>query len=244
MPRELFHQELAEIQKEILVMGSMAEKATHDALESLRTGDLEWAQRIVEEDSIIDQKRYEIEEKTIFVVASQQPMATDLRTLISALYIITDLERIADHAEGIARINIMLGDNSELPRQLGYIPKMGELSTTMLRDSLKAYIDSDIDEARRICEADDEVDRLQDAVYADAFKSMIDDNSTIQDNTYRLWTAHNLERIADRCTNIVSELSSLLQEACQRLQGMFLSISRRGKNELFSFSTCPKHSPV
>ena len=91
MPRELFHQELAEIQKEILVMGSMAEKATHDALESLRTGDLEWAQRIVEEDSIIDQKRYEIEEKTIFVVASQQPMATDLRTLISALYIITDL---------------------------------------------------------------------------------------------------------------------------------------------------------
>ena len=206
MPRELFHQELAEIQKEILVMGSMAEKATHDALESLRTGDLEWAQRIVEEDSIIDQKRYEIEEKTIFVVASQQPMATDLRTLISALYIITDLERIADHAEGIARFNIMLGDNSELPRQLGYIPKMGELSTTMLRDSLKAYIDSDIDEARRICEADDEVDRLQDAVYADAFKSMIDDNSTIQDNTYRLWTAHNLERIADRCTNICERI--------------------------------------
>ena len=206
MPRELFHQELADIQKEILVMGSMAEKATHDALESLRTGDLEWAQRIVEEDSIIDQKRYEIEEKTIFVVASQQPMATDLRTLISALYIITDLERIADHAEGIARINMMLGDNSELPRQLGYIPKMGELSTTMLRDSLKAYIDSDIDEARRICEADDEVDRLQDAVYADAFKSMIDDNSTIQDNTYRLWTAHNLERIADRCTNICERI--------------------------------------
>ena len=206
MPRELFHQELAEIQKEILVMGSMAEKATHDALESLCTGDLEWAQRIVEEDSIIDQKRYEIEEKTIFVVASQQPMATDLRTLISALYIITDLERIADHAEGIARINIMLGDNSELPRQLGYIPRMGELSTTMLRDSLKAYIDSDIDEARRICEADDEVDRLQDAVYADAFKSMIDDNSTIQDNTYRLWTAHNLERIADRCTNICERI--------------------------------------
>ena len=206
MPRELFHQELAEIQKEILVMGSMAEKATHDALESLRTGDLEWAQRIVEEDSIIDQKRYEIEEKTIFVVASQQPMATDLRTLISALYIITDLERIADHAEGIARINIMLGDNSELPRQLGYIPRMGELSTTMLRDSLKAYIDSDIDEARRICEADDEVDRLQDAVYADAFKSMIDDHSTIQDNTYRLWTAHNLERIADRCTNICERI--------------------------------------
>ena len=206
MPRELFHQELAEIQKEILVMGSMAEKATHDALESLRTGDLEWAQRIVEEASIIDQKRYEIEEKTIFVVASQQPMATDLRTLISALYIITDLERIADHAEGIARINIMLGDNSELPRQLGYIPRMGELSTTMLRDSLKAYIDSDIDEARRICEADDEVDRLQDAVYADAFKSMIDDNSTIQDNTYRLWTAHNLERIADRCTNICERI--------------------------------------
>ncbi len=221
MPRELFHQELAEIQKEILVMGSMAEKATHDALESLRTGDLEWAQRIVKEDSIIDQKRYEIEEKTIFVVASQQPMATDLRTLISALYIITDLERIADHAEGIARINIMLGDDSELPRQLGYIPKMGELSITMLRDCLKAYIDSDITEARRICEADDEVDRLQDAVYAEAFKNMIDDNSTIQDNTYLLWTAHNLERIADRCTNICERIifivTGSMSEASRRV---------------------------
>lgn len=221
MPRELFHQELAEIQKEILVMGSMAEKATHDALESLRTGDLEWAQRIVKEDSIIDQKRYEIEEKTIFVVASQQPMATDLRTLISALYIITDLERIADHAEGIARINIMLGDDSELPRQLGYIPKMGELSITMLRDCLKAYIDSDINEARRICEADDEVDRLQDAVYAEAFKNMIDDNSTIQDNTYLLWTAHNLERIADRCTNICERIifivTGSMSEAARRV---------------------------
>ena len=221
MPRELFHQELAEIQKEILVMGSMAEKATHDALESLRTGDLEWAQRIVKEDSIIDQKRYEIEEKTIFVVASQQPMATDLRTLISALYIITDLERIADHAEGIARINIMLGDDSELPRKLGYIPKMGELSITMLRDCLKAYIDSDINEARRICEADDEVDRLQDAVYTEAFKNMIDDNSTIQDNTYRLWTAHNLERIADRCTNICERIifivTGSMSEAARRV---------------------------
>ena len=221
MPRELFRQELAEIQKEILVMGSMAEKATHDALESLRTGDLEWAQRIVKEDSIIDQKRYEIEEKTIFVVASQQPMATDLRTLISALYIITDLERIADHAEGIARINIMLGDDSELPRKLGYIPKMGELSITMLRDCLKAYIDSDINEARRICEADDEVDRLQDAVYAEAFKNMIDDNSTIQDNTYLLWTAHNLERIADRCTNICERIifivTGSMSEASRRV---------------------------
>ncbi len=221
MPRELFRQELAEIQKEILVMGSMAEKATHDALESLRTGDLEWAQRIVKEDSIIDQKRYEIEEKTIFVVASQQPMATDLRTLISALYIITDLERIADHAEGIARINIMLGDDSELPRKLGYIPKMGELSITMLRDCLKAYIDSDINEARRICEADDEVDRLQDAVYTEAFKNMIDDNSTIQDNTYRLWTAHNLERIADRCTNICERIifivTGSMSEASRRV---------------------------
>tara|TARA_B100000809_G_scaffold200227_2_gene200447 strand:+ start:123 stop:797 length:675 start_codon:yes stop_codon:yes gene_type:complete len=221
VPRELFRQELAEIQKEILVMGSMAEKATHDALESLRTGDLEWAQRIVKEDSIIDQKRYEIEEKTIFVVASQQPMATDLRTLISALYIITDLERIADHAEGIARINIMLGDDSELPRKLGYIPKMGELSITMLRDCLKAYIDSDINEARRICEADDEVDRLQDAVYTEAFKNMIDDNSTIQDNTYRLWTAHNLERIADRCTNICERIifivTGSMSEASRRV---------------------------
>jgi len=201
MTRVLFHKEIEALEDEVLVLGSMAEKALLDAMEALRDGDLQWSQKLIEDDRKINAKRFEIEEKCIFVIASQQPMATDLRGLVSMLFIITDLERIADHAEGIARINMMLGDEP-LPRRLGLLPSMADRAVAMLRDSLKAYIERDANEARRICEADDEVDRLQDRIYEDVTRSMIEDPSTIERNTYLLWTSHNLERIADRCTNI------------------------------------------
>ena len=155
----------------------------------------------VRDDERINKKRFEIEDRCIFVIASQQPMATDLRALVSVLYIITDLERMADHAEGIASINLMMGEEP-LPRKLSYIPAMADRAIAMLRNSLKAYIDHDVDAARQICDADDEVDRLQDSVYDECFQAMISDPSTIQRNTYLLWAAHNLERIADRCTNV------------------------------------------
>jgi len=201
MTRDLFKAELRQLQDDVLTLGSMTEKAILDAMESLRDGDVEWSRRIIADDAKINRKRFEIEERTIAVVATQQPMATDLRALVSVLYIITDLERIADHAEGVARINTMM-EPEPLPRKLGYIPAMADRAVAMLRDSLKAYIDLDVDAARQICHADDEVDRLQDSVYEEAFRAMLADPSTIQRNTYLLWTAHNLERIADRCTNI------------------------------------------
>jgi phosphate transport system protein len=209
MPRDLFTAEIRQLQDEVLVLGSMAEKAIMDSLEALRDGDANWSRKIIEDDAKVNKKRFEIEDRCIFVIASQQPMATDLRGLASVLYIITDIERIADHAEGIARINLMMGDEP-LPRRLGYIPAMSDRAVTMLRDSLKAYIEHDVDSARRICDADDEVDRLQDAVYDDCIKGMISDPATIQRNTYLLWTAHNLERIADRCTNICERVIYLV----------------------------------
>jgi phosphate transport system protein len=201
MTRDLFKAELRQLQDDVLTLGSMTEKAILDAMESLRDGDVEWSRRIIADDAKINRKRFEIEDRTIAVVATQQPMATDLRALVSVLYIITDLERIADHAEGVARINTMM-EPEPLPRKLGYIPAMADRAVAMLRDSLKAYIDLDVDAARQICHADDEVDRLQDSVYEEAFRAMVADPSTIQRNTHLLWTAHNLERIADRCTNI------------------------------------------
>ena len=209
MTRELFHRELVQLQDEVLIMGSMAEKAILDSLQALRDGDTRWSQKIIEDDALINAKRFGIEEKCIFVMASQQPMASDLRALASILYIITDLERIADHAEGIAHINILLGDEP-LPRKLGYLPAMSDRAVSMLRDSLKAFIERDVASARQTCDADDEVDRLQDAVYDDCIKGMIADPSTIQRNTYLLWTAHNLERIADRCTNICERVIYLV----------------------------------
>jgi len=210
VPRELFEQELAELQDDVLILGSMAEKAVADSVEALRSSDLEWSHRIIEEDLAINNKRFDIEERAIFVIASQQPLATDLRAVISALMIITDLERIGDHAEGIARINLRLGEAAEVPRRMGYIPAMADRSLAMLRDSLDAYVERNIEEARRVCDADDEVDRLQDAVYAEAFRGMIEDPTNIERNTYYLWTAHNLERIADRCTNICERVIYLV----------------------------------
>ncbi len=201
MTRDLFNSELRQLQNDVLALGSMAEKAILDSVEALRDGDAEWSRRIILDDARINRKRFEIEDRCIFVIASQQPMATDLRALISVLYIITDLERMADHAEGIASINLMMGDEP-LPRKLSYIPAMADRAIAMLRNSLKAYIDHDVDAARQICDADDEVDRLQDSVYDECFQAMITDPTTIQRNTYLLWAAHNLERIADRCTNI------------------------------------------
>jgi len=170
--RDLFTAEMRQLQDDVLALGSMAEKAILDSVEALRDGDAEWSRRLIRDDERINKKRFEIEDRCIFVIASQQPMATDLRALASALYIITDLERMADHAEA------------------------------MLRNSLKAYIDHDVDSARQICNADDEVDRLQDSVYDECIQAMINDPATIQRNTYLIWAAHNLERIADRCTNI------------------------------------------
>ncbi|MCA9825257.1 MAG: phosphate signaling complex protein PhoU [Dehalococcoidia bacterium] len=201
MSRDLYEQELTELRDAVLAMGSMAEKAVLDAMESLRDGDEEWSRKIIEDDARINAKRFEIEDKALFVIASQQPVATDLRVLASILYIVTDLERIGDHAEGIAKINLMMGDEP-LPRKLGYIPSMADRAIAMLRNSMRAFLTRDVDLARQICDADDEVDRLQDSVYAESFKTMIEDPKSVERQTYMLWASHNLERIADRCTNI------------------------------------------
>ncbi|GMV86522.1 MAG: hypothetical protein AMXMBFR80_23770 [Dehalococcoidia bacterium] len=201
MTRDLFNAELRQLQDDVLALGSMAEKAILDSVQALRDGDAEWSRKIIRDDERINRKRFEIEDRCIFVIASQQPMATDLRSLVSVLYIITDIERMADHAEGIARINVLMGDEP-LPRKISYIPAMADRAVAMLRNSLKAFIDHDVQAAYQICDSDDEVDRLQDSVYDECIQAMIADPSTIQRNTYLLWAAHNLERIADRCTNI------------------------------------------
>ena len=210
MTRELFQKELTQLQDDVLILGSMAEKAVAESVEALRAADLEWSQRIIDDDLAINTKRFDIEERALFVIASQQPLASDLRAIMSALMIITDLERIADHAEGIARINLRLGEADDVPRRMGYIPAMADRALAMLRDSLKVYVERNVEESRRVCDADDEVDRLQDAVYDETFRGMIENPDVIQRNTYYLWTAHNLERIADRCTNICERVIYLV----------------------------------
>ena len=201
MTRALFEQKLREMQDDVLIMGSMVEKAIQRSVEALRTRDIAASNAVVDDDVSINAKRYEIEEKCIHTIALQQPMAADLRVLVAVLFIATELERMADHAEGIARINLMLGDEP-LPRPLGEIAEMGEKAVDMLRRALTAFVDRDDRVARLICDEDDQIDALYDASYAALIQEMIRNPGDVQRMTYLIWTSHNLERIADRVTNI------------------------------------------
>jgi phosphate transport system protein len=201
MTRALFEKKLREMQDEVLIMGSMVEKAIQRSVEALRNRDIALSNAVVHDDTAINAKRYEIEEKCIHTIALQQPMAADLRVLVAILFIATELERMADHAEGIGRINLMLGDEP-LPRPLTEISEMSEIATNMLRRALTAFVDRDEHAARLICDEDDKVDALYDASYDALIKEMIRNPGDIQRITYLIWTSHNLERIADRVTNI------------------------------------------
>jgi phosphate transport system protein len=179
----------------------MTEKAIIRSIEVLKKRDQEAARQIIADDLEINRQRFEIEEECIQLVATQQPMAGDLRTIVAVLHIIVDLERMADHAEGIARITLMMGDEPLL-KPLIDVPRMAEKGVSMLRRSLEAFVNWDAETARRICNEDDEVDGLYDQVYRELLTYMIADPTTINRATNLLWVAHNLERIADRVTNI------------------------------------------
>lgn len=199
--RTIFHKKLREIQGDVLAMGSMVEKATSRSIEALKARDIEKARDIIADDLKINSKRFNIEEKCVQLIATQQPMASDLRTIIGVLNIITEIERIGDHAEGIAKIVVMIGDEPPL-KPLIDIPRMAEKVNDMLRRSLDALINHDANAAKQIVGEDDEVDNLYDQVFRELLTFMAEDPKTITRATRLIWVAHNLERSADRVTNI------------------------------------------
>lgn len=199
--RTTFHRRLRQIQDEILAMGSMVEKAIGQSIEALKNRDLDLAHQIITDDQKINRKRFEIEEKCIQLIATQQPMAGDLRNIICILNIITELERIGDYAEGIAKIVLLIGDEPPL-KPLIDIPRMAEKTTDMLHRSLDALVNHNADTARQIAAEDNEVDDLYDQVFRELLSFMVEDPKTITRATRLVWVAHNLERSADRVTNI------------------------------------------
>ena len=205
MTREAYHKALKDVQDEVLSIADKVGKALKDSVEALKQRDRETSKRIIREDVIINKMRFDIEDKCLLLIATQQPMAVDLRILAAVINIITDLERIGDHAEGIAKINIAIGEDS-LVKPLVDIPKMGEKGLSMLERCMKAFVDRDIESARQICNEDDEVDALYDQIYGELLLIMIENPKTIQGATYLIWTAHNLERTADRVTNIAERI--------------------------------------
>lgn len=203
--REVYQKKLHEIQDDILFMGSMVEKAILRSMESLKNRNLELAQQVIDDDQRINAKRFEIEEKCIELIATQQPMAGDLRIIISVLNVISELERIGDHAEGIAKITLLIGNEPPL-KPLIDLPRMAEKTADMLHRSMDAFIHHDVETARKIAGEDDEIDNIYDQVFRELLTFMAEDPHTITRATRLIWVGHNLERSADRVTNICERI--------------------------------------
>jgi phosphate transport system protein len=209
MAREQFVRELQGVQSSLLVMASMVEKAIQRSVNALRTRDVKMAQDVIDDDFKINQQRFGIEDQCLLIITTQQPIASDLRIIAAVINIITDLERMGDHAEGIAKIAIMIGDEPPL-KPLVDIPRMEEMSRSMLRRTMDAFVARDADAARSIAEEDDIIDQLYEQIYRELLTFMMADPGTINRATHLLWVAHNLERIADRVTNICERVIFLV----------------------------------
>ena len=201
MTREHYGQELSDLRSSVVTMASMVDEAINNAVVALVQRDVSMAQQVVSDDRAINEHRWRTEEQALLVIATQAPMASDLRTIAAVIHIVTDLERMADHAAGIAKIALQTADQSPL-KPLVDIPRMSEIARTMLHDAITAFIEDDEASARAIVARDDEVDALYEQIYRELLTFMLADPTTIDQATHLLWVAHNLERIADRVTNI------------------------------------------
>lgn len=201
MVRKTFESEIQQVRDDVLMLGSMVEKALLDSVEALRHRDIKAAEKLFQEDKDINAKRFEIENHLMILIATQQPMAHDLRFLASTMEIISELERMGDYAKGISNINIRMGDTSLL-KPLIDVPRMANKGVDMLHRSLSAYATEDAEAASKIPVEDDEVDALYNQIYRELMTFIIADPKTIERANWLLWVAHNLERFADRVTNI------------------------------------------
>ena len=201
--------QLQELQDNLLVLGSMVEKAIAKALDALKRRDLEASRQVIQEDDFIDRQRLELEDQCIALIVTQQPVARDLRRLITILHVAVELERMGDYAEGIGKISLMMREEPPL-KPLIDIPRMAEKASDMLRQSLDALVNRDVVGATVVCNLDDEVDALYDQIFRELLTYMIQDPKSIQRATYLLWVAHDLERFADRATNIAERVIYLV----------------------------------
>jgi len=196
-----FSKGFKEIQDKVLAMGDMVAKEINRSIEALKKRDLKMAHQVIAGDAKIDELRFAIEDRCIELVATQKPTTDDLRAIVSVLSIITELERIGDYAEGIAKIVIMIGDEPPL-KPLIDIPRMAELTNEMIEKSLESFVARDVELAKRVVTMDNAVDGLYDQVFRELLTFMMVDPKTINRATRLIWVAHNLERAADRVTNI------------------------------------------
>jgi len=209
MLRQRFEGELQRLQNEVLELGYMVQRAVANSVDYLKTRNLDGAQQIIDEDMRINSKRFQIESDVLVLIATQQPMARDLRALAAILDIIRELERTGDYGKGISRINLMIGEQ-DLIKPLLDIPRMCEIAMDMLARALRAYIEQDEQAARAIPMEDEQVDALYNQIRHELMGLILADRSKIEQANMLLWAAHNLERAADRVTNICERVVFLI----------------------------------
>jgi phosphate transport system protein len=204
-PKAAYDREFAEIRANILRIGEMVSQAIADAVASLEKRDAALARQVIEGDAGINALRFKVEEACLALIATQQPAARDLRCVLAAMIIVVEIERMGDHASGIAKTVIRMGDEPLL-KPLVDIPRMAQMAREMLHDCLRAFLDYDTDKASRVADRDEEMDHLYHAVFDELLGIMACEPSSVQRATYLLWCAHNLERIGDRVTNIAERV--------------------------------------
>jgi phosphate transport system protein len=206
MARETFERQLQLILDQVLILGSMVEQAVLDALDALKRRDLVAAHRIYAADLQINEKRYSIESSVITLIATQQPMARDVRFLAAILEIITELERIGDYAKGICKITQLISEEEIEPVLIYNLQQMANFGLDMLRRALDAFVEGDASTARQIPLEDEKVDALYNEIYHKLMEQMAADITTIDRANHVMWAAHNLERMSDRVTNICERI--------------------------------------
>ena len=209
MPREDFEKNLKGVEDDVVQLSNMVEKAIFKSIEALKERDISASQKVVDDDDVIDEEQQAIEDRCIDLIALEAPMAGDLRVLIAAMMVANELERMGDYAEGIAKISLSMGNLPPL-KPLIDIPRMADKSVDMLRRSTQAFVNRDVESATAVILDDDEVDDIYDQVYRELLTYMTADPSTVQRATYLLWVAHDLERVADRTTNIAERVIYLV----------------------------------
>ncbi len=204
-PRETLDRELQSLKDEVLKLGSMVEDALMTSVDLLKQRDLEGSRQLIKRDKRINELRFTIEDHAMAVIALHQPMARDARILGAVMEISTELERIGDYAKGIAKVNILIGDQPLL-KPLIDVPQMAEKARSMLHRALDAFVRLDTEAAYEIPKLDDEVDGLYNQVYRELMTYILADPSCLEQANYLLWVAHNLERAADRVANVCERI--------------------------------------
>ncbi len=203
--RGLLDKRLEKLRGHLVNMADMVCTAIMESVEALKERDVEAAERIINNDDKVNKLRYKVERLGVETIATQQPMASDLRTIIAAMHTAIEMERMADHAAGIAKLVKQMADEPLL-KPLIDVPRMAEISCDMLHSAIEAFLSGDVIAAKQIAKRDKEVDQLYDQVLRELLTYMIQDPKNIQRATFLLWCAHGLERIADRVTNVCERI--------------------------------------